>query len=91
MRHAAASLWDDLNVPMRTIQQGLGHNSIRTTERVCLGVLTAMLALRAKRGEDCGALAHELLALFAARDEYRACAEKLATAWDDGTILDFYA
>lgn len=39
MRHAAASLWDDLNVPMRTIQQGLGHNSIRTTERVYVTVL----------------------------------------------------
>ena len=65
--------------------------AIRTTERVCLGVLAAMLALRAKRGEDCGALARELLSLFAAREEYRACAEKLAAAWDDGTILDFYA
>lgn len=39
LRHAAASLWDDLNVPMRTIQQGLGHNSIRTTERIYVTVL----------------------------------------------------
>lgn len=39
LRHAAASLWDDLNAPMRTIQQGLGHGSIRTTERVYVTVL----------------------------------------------------
>lgn len=39
LRHAAASLWDDLGAPMRTIQQGLGHNSIRTTERVYVTVL----------------------------------------------------
>lgn len=39
LRHAAASLWDDLGAPMRTIQQGLGHSSIRTTERIYVTVL----------------------------------------------------
>ncbi len=65
--------------------------AIRTTETVCLSTLTAMLALRLKRGEDCGSAARELLSLFAARDEYRACAERLSAAWDAGTLLDFYA
>lgn len=39
LRHAAASLWDDLGAPMRTIQNGLGHNSVRTTERIYVTVL----------------------------------------------------
>ena len=39
LRHAAASLWDDLGAPMRTIQNGLGHSSVRTTERIYVTVL----------------------------------------------------
>ena len=39
LRHAAASLWDDLGAPMRTIQNGLGHASVRTTERIYVTVL----------------------------------------------------
>ena len=60
------------------------------TERVCLGILAAMLALRAQRGEDCGGFARGFLASFAAQAEYRDCAEKLMQAWDDGLRLDFY-
>ena len=39
MRHAAASLWDDLGVDMRDVQLALGHSSIKTTERVYVTVL----------------------------------------------------
>lgn len=39
LRHAAASLWDDLGVSLGTIQKVLGHNSVRTTERIYVTVL----------------------------------------------------
>lgn len=39
LRHAAASLWDDLGIGMRDIQNALGHSSISTTERVYVKVL----------------------------------------------------
>ena len=71
--------------------------AIRKTERTCLGTLTAMLALRAKRADGpqaqkaYGELAQSLLALFAAHEEYRGCAETLSAQWHSGTLLDFYA
>ena len=71
--------------------------AIRTTERVCLGTLTAMLALRVQRAREpqtqkkYGELAQSVLALFAAQEEYRSCAEHLKEEWHSGTILDFYA
>lgn len=39
LRHAAASLWDDMGVPLRTIQSALGHSSMRTTETVYVNIL----------------------------------------------------
>ena len=72
-------------------------DAIRKTERTCLGMLTAMLALRIRRADgpqaqkEYGELAQSVLALFAAHEEYRCCAEGLAAQWQDGTILDFYA
>ena len=39
MRHAAASFWDDLGVPIRDVQNALGHSSVTTTERVYIKVL----------------------------------------------------
>lgn len=39
LRHAAASLWDDMGIPMRTIQTVLGHASIRTTEQIYVKIL----------------------------------------------------
>lgn len=39
LRHAAASLWDDLGIGMRDIQNALGHSSISTTEKVYVRVL----------------------------------------------------
>lgn len=39
LRHAAASLWDDMGIPMRTIQTVLGHASIRTTEQIYVRIL----------------------------------------------------
>lgn len=39
LRHAAASLWDDMGVPMRAIQGALGHASITTTEKIYISVL----------------------------------------------------
>ena len=39
LRHCATALWDSRGVPIRTIQNALGHNSIRTTENVYLYVL----------------------------------------------------
>ena len=39
MRHAAASYWDDLGVPIRDVQNALGHSSVTTTERVYVKVL----------------------------------------------------
>ena len=39
LRHSAASLWDDLGVPMRDVQNALGHASVSTTERVYVQVL----------------------------------------------------
>ena len=39
LRHAAASLWAELGVQPRLIQQALGHSSYSTTERVYLHIL----------------------------------------------------
>ena len=39
LRHTAASLWDDLGVPIRIVQQALGHSSIATTEQIYINVL----------------------------------------------------
>ena len=39
LRHSAAAYWDENNVPIRRIQQALGHKSIRTTESVYLYIL----------------------------------------------------
>lgn len=44
LRHAAASVWDDRGVPMRDIQNALGHSSISTTERVYVKVLNTARA-----------------------------------------------
>ena len=46
LRHAAASLWDDLGVPMRDVQQALGHASISTTEQIYVKVLNKCKAAR---------------------------------------------
>ena len=39
LRHCAASMWDDLGVPMRDVQKALGHSSVRTTERTYVHIL----------------------------------------------------
>lgn len=39
LRHTAASLWDDLGVPIRMVQQALGHASIATTEKIYVSIL----------------------------------------------------
>lgn len=39
LRHAAASLWDDMGISMRTIQKALGHSNIGTTERIYVEIL----------------------------------------------------
>lgn len=39
LRHAAASLWDDMGIGMRDIQNALGHSSIALTEKVYVSVL----------------------------------------------------
>ena len=39
LRHAAASMWDDMGAEMRTIQNALGHASVATTERIYVSVL----------------------------------------------------
>ncbi len=39
LRHAAASLWDDMGIHMRDIQNALGHASIATTEKVYVKIL----------------------------------------------------
>ena len=39
LRHAAASLWDDLGITIRDIQNALGHSSISTTEKIYVKVL----------------------------------------------------
>ena len=39
LRHAAASIWADMGVPIRDVQLALGHASITTTERVYVHIL----------------------------------------------------
>lgn len=39
LRHCAASLWDNLGVPIRDVQQALGHSSVTTTEKVYVHIL----------------------------------------------------
>lgn len=39
LRHACASLWDDVGVPLRAIQNALGHANISTTERIYVTIL----------------------------------------------------
>lgn len=39
LRHAAASYWDDLGVPIRDVQNALGHSSVRTTEKIYISIL----------------------------------------------------
>lgn len=39
LRHAAASLWDEEQVPIRTVQKALGHANMQTTERVYVQIL----------------------------------------------------
>ena len=39
LRHCATALWDSYGVPISTVQNALGHKSIRTTENVYLYVL----------------------------------------------------
>ena len=39
LRHAAASVWADIGVNIRDVQNALGHSSFSTTERVYLHVL----------------------------------------------------
>lgn len=39
LRHAAASLWDDLGLSPRTIQKCMGHARFQTTEKVYISVL----------------------------------------------------
>ena len=39
LRHAATALWDDLGVPIRTVQQALGHASVSLTEKTYTYVL----------------------------------------------------
>lgn len=39
LRHAATSYWVELGVPIRKVQEALGHASIRTTEKVYTHVL----------------------------------------------------
>ena len=39
LRHASASLWDNLGIEMRDIQNALGHASISTTEKIYVSIL----------------------------------------------------
>lgn len=39
LRHCAASLWDNLGIEMRDIQNALGHSSISLTEKIYVSVL----------------------------------------------------
>lgn len=39
LRHAAASLWDDMAIDTRTIQKAMGHASLATTERIYISIL----------------------------------------------------
>lgn len=39
LRHCAASLWDNLGIEMRDIQNALGHKNISTTEKIYVRVL----------------------------------------------------
>ena len=69
---------------------------IRKTEDVCLGTLTAMLAMRCRdendpqRAEEWDEFARRLFALLREHPEYRERGEKLAEKWDSGTFLEFY-
>ncbi len=39
LRHAAASNWDDKDIPLRDIQRNLGHSNISTTEHIYVTIL----------------------------------------------------
>lgn len=39
LRHAAASLWDDMGAPIRTVQKALGHANVKTTEHIYVDIL----------------------------------------------------
>lgn len=70
-------------------------SEIRKTERVCLGILQAMLALREER-EDAGAhrelraLSEELLVLYDRFPEHEEALRKLRAARDRAELLTFY-
>lgn len=67
------------------------QEAIRTTERVCIGTLAAMLALRSEEGGAAAGDAFEALLAFARRfPEHRALADRLVTELESGAILDFY-
>lgn len=39
LRHAAASYWDEIGVPIRDVQKALGHSSVSLTEKVYVEIL----------------------------------------------------
>lgn len=47
LRHAACAYWDYKGVPVRTVQEALGHASVATTERIYLYVLSETKAAKA--------------------------------------------
>ncbi|MBQ8497811.1 MAG: tyrosine-type recombinase/integrase [Clostridia bacterium] len=44
LRHCAASLWDDMKIPIRDVQKALGHANIATTEKVYIQILNPAAA-----------------------------------------------
>lgn len=39
LRHAAASLWDDMGIPIRDVQKALGHANVSTTEHIYVSII----------------------------------------------------
>ena len=79
---------------LREGQDGL--EEIRKTEEVCTEILTAMLALRAKRSsrgaerERLSALARELLAVYRQLPEHAAHADELQRLFEKRELLDCF-
>lgn len=47
LRHAAASLWDEMGISLRLVQGALGHSSLAVTERIYVEVLDKQKAANA--------------------------------------------
>lgn len=56
LRHAAASLWDNMGIGMRDIQNALGHSSIALTEKTYVNILNKSKAANTINAAFDGAL-----------------------------------